>query len=233
MMNSISLIKKIVLIISLCAISLSTIAKGGISVSGTRIIYPKNAKQEIVSIRNSSDTDSFLVQSWVESAEGKKTNDFIVTPPLYLSSPGNENRLRVIFTGSEALPEDRETLYYFIAKAIPSVTNETTRSSIVRISAASRIKVFVRPDGLSPSSFEAPQKLSLRVVRNKLEIDNPTPYYITISRLNIAGKQYSGLMIEPKTVTSVAINVRKGDLVKFNAINDYGALSKDILTSVK
>lgn len=232
-MNVFTLMKKIKLIIILCSIPLFSIAKGGISVSGTRIIYPKNTKQEIVSIRNSSDSDSFLVQSWVESAEGRKTTDFIVTPPLYLSSPGNENRLRMIFTGKDALPEDRETLYYFIAKAIPSVTNDTTHSSVVRISAASRIKLFVRPDGLSPSSFEAPQKLSFREVRNKLEIDNPTPYYITISHLNIAGKEYPGLMAGPKAVTSAAINVRKGDPVTFNAVNDYGALSKDTLTSVK
>jgi fimbrial chaperone protein len=104
---------------------------------------------------------------------------------------------------------------------------------VVRISAASRIKLFVRPNGLSPSSFEAPQKLSVRKIGNKLEIDNPTPYYITISRLNIGGKEYSGLMAGPKMVTSLDIQARAGDPVIFNTINDYGALSKSIVTSVK
>lgn len=51
---------------------LLVVAKGGISVSGTRIIYPKESRQEIISIRNSSGTDSFLVQSWVENAGGEK-----------------------------------------------------------------------------------------------------------------------------------------------------------------
>jgi fimbrial chaperone protein len=77
---------------------LVVMAKGGISVSGTRIIYPKESRQEIVSVRNSSATNSFLVQSWVENAAGEKQGKFVVTPPLYLSSPGNENKLRLIFT---------------------------------------------------------------------------------------------------------------------------------------
>jgi fimbrial chaperone protein len=51
--------------------------------------------------------------------QGKKQGKFVVTPPLYLSSPGNENKLRLIFTESDSLPNDRETLYYFINKAIP------------------------------------------------------------------------------------------------------------------
>jgi fimbrial chaperone protein len=233
MMRDFNLIKRMTLIISLCLMPLVVMAKGGISVSGTRIIYPKESRQEIVSVRNSSATNSFLVQSWVENAAGEKQGKFVVTPPLYLSSPGNENKLRLIFTESDSLPNDRETLYYFINKAIPSVSNDDTPSSVVRISAASRIKLFVRPNGLSPSSFEAPQKLSVRKIGNKLEIDNPTPYYITISRLNIGGKEYSGLMAGPKMVTSLDIQARAGDPVMFNTINDYGALSKSIVTSVK
>jgi P pilus assembly chaperone PapD len=40
-------------------------------------------------------------------------------------------------------------------------------------------------------------------------------------------------MAEPKAVTVVGINARQGDSVIFSTINDYGALSKNIVTSVK
>ncbi|MEW6484582.1 MAG: fimbria/pilus periplasmic chaperone [Pseudomonadota bacterium] len=65
----------------------------------------------------------------MEDAEGKKTTDFIVTPPLYVSGPLNENILRVMYTG-EPLPQDKETLYYFNAKAIPSVDKEKMEGKI-------------------------------------------------------------------------------------------------------
>ncbi|EOI1393205.1 molecular chaperone [Klebsiella oxytoca] len=46
-------------------------AEGGISIQGTRIIYPYGKKQTTVNLTNTSRTDTFLVQSWVENADGK------------------------------------------------------------------------------------------------------------------------------------------------------------------
>jgi fimbrial chaperone protein len=63
-------------------LSAVAMAEGGISIQGTRIIYPLNSRQESLSIRNSSAADSFLVQSWVENADGSKSRDFVVTPPF-------------------------------------------------------------------------------------------------------------------------------------------------------
>lgn len=58
---------------------------GGIMLGGTRIIYPANQKQLPLSVRNTSEQSSFLVQSWVEQSDEKKSQDFVVTPPLYVS----------------------------------------------------------------------------------------------------------------------------------------------------
>jgi fimbrial chaperone protein len=177
-MSPLKFTSKVFMIATLCSMPLFVVAKGGISVSGTRIIYPKDSKQQIISVRNSSETDSFLVQSWVENTGREKESEFIVTPPLFLSSPGNENKLRLVFTGRDVLPDDKETLYYFVNKAIPSVSNDDSTSSVVRISAASRVKFFVRPDGLSPSSFEAPQKLSVR--KNLINSKSIIPHHTTL-----------------------------------------------------
>lgn len=72
---------------------------GGIVLGGTRIIYPLDSRQQPVSVRNTDDKTTFLVQSWVEGADGQKTKDFVVTPPLYTGGPGNENMLRLVRTG--------------------------------------------------------------------------------------------------------------------------------------
>lgn len=79
---------KIVCFIVGASFTAPTFAEGGISVQGTRIIYPQNAKEQTLRVNNSSSTASFLVQSWVEDAHGKKCDDFVVTPPCFLAHRG-------------------------------------------------------------------------------------------------------------------------------------------------
>ncbi|WP_336192721.1 fimbria/pilus periplasmic chaperone [Hafnia paralvei] len=81
------------------------IAEDGITIQGTRIVYLQDAKQASLSVSNTSITDSVLGQSWVENASGHKTTDFVVTPPLYLSGPKDENTLRLIHTGGPLLTD--------------------------------------------------------------------------------------------------------------------------------
>lgn len=217
---------------SIMMISFSAQADGGISIQGTRIVYPQDSRQESISVRNSSATKSFLVQSWVENPAGEKTQDFLVTPPLYLSGPGNDNRLRLVKTNSN-LPNDRESLYYFVAKAIPSVSNDDTNKSVIRISAANRIKLFVRPAGLNMRPDAAPAELTFRHNAGKLLVDNPTPYYITLTNIKLAGRPVSGIMLAPKSVMKTDIAVKANDSIAFSTINDVGALRPVTISKIK
>lgn len=56
-------------------------AAGGIALGATRVIYPEGASQTSLPVSNSSQNQRFLINSWVEDAEGNKTKSFIVTPP--------------------------------------------------------------------------------------------------------------------------------------------------------
>ncbi|HCR1911944.1 TPA: fimbria/pilus periplasmic chaperone [Enterobacter kobei] len=210
----------------ICLTSLSALAEGGISIQGTRIIYPQNAKQQNLSVRNSSHTDSFLVQSWVEDASGHKISDFVVTPPLYLSGPKNENTLRLMrVAGSPA--QDRETLYYFVAKAIPSMgDNKDAGKNVLRIAAASRIKLLVRPTGLTPSPDEAPSRLDFRHQGERLTINNPTPYYITLTDIHAGSRTLLDIMVPPRGSISESLPGGSGNNLSFHTINDYGAITK-------
>ena len=53
------------LIIFYLIISASAHAAGGIALGATRIIYPADAKQTAVWIRNSHTNERFLVNSWI------------------------------------------------------------------------------------------------------------------------------------------------------------------------
>lgn len=206
---------------------------GGIVIGGTRLIYPSGARQANVSINNTSDKSSFLVQSWVEDAEGKKTTDFIVTPPLYVSGPLNENILRVMYTG-EPLPQDKETLYYFNAKAIPSVDKKKMEGkNLLLLSAVTRIKLFVRPDGLKIPINDAPSGLEFYHSDNQLKIKNPTPYYITIVQLKTGETPLKDVMVPPGESITQSFPVSGKDSVTFRTINDYGALTPELKVSIK
>lgn len=216
--------------VTLSLLPLTAVAEGGISIQGTRIIYPAGAKQTTVNLSNSSKTDTFLVQSWVENADGKKSQDFVATPPLYVSKPENGNTLRLMYTGGP-LPQDRESLYYFIAKAIPSVSREATegKNSLI-LASANRIKLFVRPAGLKPALAEAPEMLTFRKSGGQLEISNPSPYYLTLTELKAGSQKMNTVMVPPKGKTSVAWPASSN--VSYRTISDHGALTPVITRSV-
>ena len=93
---------------------------GGIALGSTRVIYPQGSKQVSLPVINSSENNVFLIQSWVANADGSRSADFIITPPLFVIQPKKENTLRIMYIGP-SLPTDRESVFYLNSKAIPSV----------------------------------------------------------------------------------------------------------------
>ncbi|MBP2167372.1 fimbrial chaperone protein [Erwinia toletana] len=228
--------KKVLIALGIAAsyiTAFSSLAEGGISVQGTRIVYPLHAKQENITVSNTSATDSFLVQSWTEDAIGKKSKDFVVTPPLYLSGPKNENILRLMQLNGN-LPQDRESLYYFIVKAIPSVDEASgANKSVLQIATASRIKLFVRPAGLAPEADKAPGYLRFQHEGNQLNIDNPTPYYITLTRIVYEGKGLKDIMVAPKSHALMLLPPGSARSITFSTISDHGAVTKAETKEIK
>ncbi len=198
---------------------------GGIVLGGTRIIYPQDSRQQSVSVHNTDKKMTFLVQSWTEDSDGRKSKDFVVTPPLFASGPNNENMLRLVYTGGE-LPRDRESLYFFNAKAIPSIDKKALEGkNALMLATVTRIKLFVRPDGLKMQPDAAPATLRFRVEGKSLSISNPTPYYLTITNLKSGTTALSDVMVAPKSHSSVALPGGAGGDITFSTINDYGGIT--------
>lgn len=213
------------LMIVTCLAPVCASAAGGIILGGTRIIYPQGAKQTTVSVQNSSTTSNFLIQSWAENSDGKKSSDFLITPPLYVSGPGNENILRLMYTG-KALPGDRETLYYFNAKAIPSLDkNKTAGRNMLVMAGTTRIKLFMRPEGLKMSSNEAPSHLKFHRSNDRLKIDNPTPYYLTLVHIKSGNQTLQDIMVAPGKSESIPLPAAAKSSISFSTINDFGGIS--------
>lgn len=219
-------LKKNVIATGLCALLIlsSDAWAGGIALGSTRVIYPADARQVSLSLNNSDEHNRYLIQTWVENESGEKTEDFIVTPPLFVSKSKSENMLRIIFSG-EKLPQDRETLYWLNNKAIPSINkDEASDNNTLQIAVLARIKLFVRPAELKEKSTDAPSMLKFSRSGDSLSISNSSPFYVTLVNMSIGGRNVATTMVSPKASTHVPLpkGVVAGTL-NYQTINDYGA----------
>lgn len=225
---SVTLLQKSLAALLLLATSLVSscaLADGGIVLGGTRLIYPAGQKQISLSVRNTSQESGFLVQSWVENASGKRSNDFVVTPPLFVSNAGDENVLRIMYTGP-TLSTDRETLYYFNAKAVPSIDKTKIEgSNSLILATVTRIKLFVRPVGLANDADKAPSLLTFNRSGDRVEIRNPTPYYVTLVKISSGNTKLTDMMVAPFGRETVALPKGSTQAFSYSTINDYGAIS--------
>lgn len=224
-------IKKIAQIVGLSAILLSTTyAAGGISLGGTRLVYSLDSKQSSMPVINSTPNKRFLINSWVESEQGKKIDTILVTPPMFVSEAKSENSLRVVNINTN-LPTDRESLYYLNVQAIPSINpDEVQDKNVLQLAILSRIKIFVRPKNLSIRIEEAQKKITAITANQNVYLKNPTPYYLTLVKLKVDNQSKENIMLAP--FSELSLNTQ-GKLVSFETINDYGAFSDRIELSVK
>ena len=81
----------ICLAISLCS---SAAYAGGVGLGATRMVYSSTTNQSMLQVRNTHPDATFLIQSWMENEKGQKTNDFVITPPLFVMKPASESAVK-------------------------------------------------------------------------------------------------------------------------------------------
>lgn len=197
---------------------------GGISLGATRVIYPLGAKQIPLTLLNHSDKDRFLINSWIENQDESKSTQFLITPPLFVIEPKNENILRIIAV-DQNFPADRESVYWVNVKAIPSTDRESLADkNVLQIAVLSRIKLFVRPNNLPYKSELAPEKIKFNLQNQGVSVNNPTPYYVNLVNIHFDGHKVNNTMLAPFSTTS--FTEKATQRVTYQSINDFGGLSE-------
>lgn len=154
------------------------ISHAGVVIGGTRFIYHAERTTLSVPLRNTSDSD-WLVDSHVLSGGrwpgaddlSPRKPPFVVTPPLFLLRAGEENTLRVAWSG-EALARDRESLFTLSIAAIPS---GKTGANSVQMAFRSALKLIYRPVGLIGDPQQAYRHLVWNLTADGLTVRNPDP----------------------------------------------------------
>ncbi|ATA24805.1 molecular chaperone [Brenneria goodwinii] len=207
-------------------------SRAAINLDRTRVVFDGAEQSSTVTLINENRTNPFLAQSWlVDSNHNKVSAPLTVLPPLQRIEAGGRTLIRVVkSSGVDKLPQDRESLFYLNVREIPP---KPEKENVLQIAVQSEIKVFYRPSTIKPGRNDIWQtQLKIKKAGKQFIVENPTPYFITVSNILKQSKEKSSnpvhlltgkaFMIEPKSVMNV--NVADSSVQEFYLyyVNDYG-----------
>ncbi|MBO1501142.1 fimbria/pilus periplasmic chaperone [Serratia proteamaculans] len=209
----------------------SSQAGAAISLDRTRVIVNAGDKSVSLNVKNQNTQLPYLAQGWIEDAQGNKiSSPLAVLPPVQRVEPGKESQVKVqVLPAAQLLAQDRETLYYFNLREIPPRSN---KPNTLQIALQTRIKLFYRPQAIvaDKAALANPwqEKLTLTRQGDRYQVNNPTPYYITLvdAGSSVKGSGVAGfepLMVPPKGQATLTVSAGAlGASPVLTYINDYG-----------
>lgn len=217
-------------------------SQASVTIMGSRIIYASTASSVDVQLKN-SDNFPYVVQTWFDDGDvnarpqESSAVPFIATPPLFRIQPKAGQVVRIVFSKTKTLPEDRESVYWFNALQFPpaNVGGDRQQNKMLVV-LRTRIKLFYRPAALGVPGDLA-KKLQVRAVSDAkngagVEITNPNPWFASVSNLSasVNGVSHSltADMVAPFSSQTFWFNgkarVPQGNgSVKVTLVNDQGA----------
>lgn len=204
-------------------------ANAAIALDRTRVVFDGSRKSISLNISNQNKQLPYLAQGWIEDEKGQKIQSpLTVLPPVQRVEPGKPSQVNIqALPTVKALPQDRESVYYFNLREIPP---KSTKPNTLQIALQTRIKLFYRPAGIAIPKNAPPPQDTLKLLRqgSVYMVDNPTPYYITLvdaarSKNGAGAKGFEPMMVAPKSQMPLTVSVGAiGDSPVLTYVNDYG-----------
>lgn len=219
-------------------------AQAGVVVHATRVIYPAQRKEVTVDLRNEGEGPA-LVQAWIDAGDppaGQPAAEapFALSPAIFRLDPASGQSLRILYTG-KPLPTDRETVFWLNVLDIPPKAKPNPDApNRLDFAFRHRMKLFFRPAQIRGKAELAAGQVGWTLRSGpggpSLIADNPTPFHVSLVRLELAGAGSSQpasaqattpAMLEPMSSAAFAL---KGGIpagavrVRYGFIDDYGAM---------
>ncbi|OPW91205.1 molecular chaperone [Citrobacter sp. A316] len=201
---------------------------GGIVLERTRVIYDAGKKEAALPVANRSENLPYLLQSWVDNAQGTERGSFIITPPLFRLDANSDSSLRIIKSPKNII-NDKESLFFINVRAIPAKKqSDDTNNNMLTLVFKTRIKLFYRPTNLVGKPYDAYKSLEYKYSNNELDIYNPSAYHIVFAGLALGKTDLTNKIdyIAPGEHKRLAVPAAAGKTVQWAAINDYGGATK-------
>ncbi|WP_425318679.1 fimbrial biogenesis chaperone [Pseudomonas nitroreducens] len=227
------------MLFGLSAALLASTASASVVVTGTRVIYPGDAREKTVQLTN-QDPFPNVIQAWVDvnnpdSVPEKADAPFVLTPPMFRMEPKAGQNLRLLYTGS-GLPQDRESVFYLNVLQIPPRNEAYKDQSQMLIMTRSRLKLFYRPSGIVGKPESLGKSLQFAASRqgnaSVIEVSNPTGYFASFveAKVVVGGREFAleTSMVSPKSKAVWALahgqSLPAGELtLRASLVNDYGS----------
>ncbi|RKR64104.1 P pilus assembly chaperone PapD [Yokenella regensburgei] len=198
----------------------------GIQIGRTRVIYEANKKEVALPLTNKDSQSPWLIQSWVDTGDGKTRGPFIITPPLFRLDPQKEQSLRIAWNGTP-LPADRESLFYLNVRSIPAVGKDEEDKNVLHLIYKMRMKLFWRPQGLDGTPGEGCKNLHFKSDAGTFSVLNNSRYFIIFDSLKVGSTALDDIeMVPPLGQVSHPLPMAAGNSqVVWHCITDYGNAS--------
>jgi len=167
-------------------------ALASVVLTGTRVIYPAAASGQTLQLGN-SDPRPYLVQMWLDAGNPDSTPEldssdvpFVLSPPIFRMEPGSGQAVRLTFTGAQALPADRESLFYLNFTQLPALARDKQDTNTLVLVLKNRVKLFYRPHALShPDTRRLACGLRFHVDAGRVQVENPAAFHASIRRAEL------------------------------------------------
>lgn len=214
-------------------------ADANIVINGTRVIYPEKNKGVIVQLVNNG-SDPSLVQAWIDDGDINSTPEtanvpFLLSPPVVKVAGNNGQQLRIQKMG-EALPGDRESVFYLNVLDIPPTPENLQGRNTLQLAIKSRIKLFYRPAVLSSGVTAVTDLIELQAAGKGFNVINKSPYFFTLANVDREGKKnllVDSVMVAPFSSQFAATKVGVSRCVPYTLlyIDDLGAYKSKAITA--
>lgn len=196
----------------------------------TRLVFKGDDKAISVDLKNASEKMPYLAQSWIEDEKGERiSSPLVAVPPVQRIEAKGIGQVKIQgMPAIAALPQDKESLFYYNVREIPP---KSDKPNTLQIALQTRIKLFYRPvslikiDPINPWQY----KVTLEKKGNQYQVNNPTGYYVILSNASnrvdgTAAKGFTPMVIPPQTHLLMAVNASElGGVPVLTYVNDYGA----------
>lgn len=229
-------------VLSLMLLSLSAVCPAveptgsGIVFPVTKVIYPESETDGInFTVINNTDT-LYLLQSRVISDRTKDANGgevpFIVIPPLIRFEPGASVILLIRQSG-KVTPTDQESLFRLALKTIPAQPGSNRGEAVdasLMLALQNNLKLLYRPSALPPLTVkERAARLMFTAKGGMLMVKNPTPYYVTFSKLQDDGQPVNtgnDNTIAPYNTVCYPASAKLSRDISWSVVDDQGTATE-------
>ena len=124
-------------------------------------------------------------------------------------------------------------MFWLNTKAIPEIEREEIKDkNILQLAVLSRIKIFIRPQGLNFNIEDVPNSLEFKKSQGNIIVNNPSPYYATLINLEADNEQLNSIMVPPMGTVMIKVSKPNYSQISYQTINDYGASTPKVTKQI-